>query len=119
SENSIRHLIRAGGRIGASFDVMLAILRTLAIFVGDLLKSRGRLLAENLFLRYQLIIARRRALSRPRLYGSERALLVWMTRVGALYASSIMSALGQKRTFRSAIALSDPRKRKTNVGYGP
>ena len=73
---------------------MLAILRTLAIFVGDLLKSRGRLLAENLFLRYQLIIARRRALSRPRLYGSERALLVWMTRVGALYASSIMSALG-------------------------
>jgi hypothetical protein len=35
-------------------DVMLAILRTLGIFVRDLLKSRHRLQAENLFLRHQL-----------------------------------------------------------------
>jgi hypothetical protein len=35
----------------ASSDVMLAILHVLGIFVCDLLKSRRRLQAENLFLR--------------------------------------------------------------------
>src|SRR5215475_999495 len=81
---------------------MLAIQHTLAIFVGDLLKSRGRLLAENLFLRYQLIIARRRALSQPRLYGSERALLVWMTRIGALYADHLQPEASARRCVASA-----------------
>jgi hypothetical protein len=60
---------------------MLAILRTLGIFVRDLLKSRHRLQAENLFLRHQLNIALRRAPPRPRLRGIDRALLVWMTGV--------------------------------------
>ena len=58
---------------------MLAILHAFAIFVCDLFKSRRRLQAENLFLRHQLNIALRRALPRPRLYGSDRTLLVWMT----------------------------------------
>ena len=58
---------------------MLAILQALGIFVCGLLKSRKRLQAENLFLRHQLNIALRRAPPRPRLYGSDRALLVWMT----------------------------------------
>jgi hypothetical protein len=43
---------------------MLAILHLLAMFVADLFKSRGRLEAENLFLRHQLNIALQRA---PRL----------------------------------------------------
>ena len=60
---------------------MLAILRALGIFVCDLLKSRHRLQAENLFLRHQLNIALRRAPPRPRLRGSDRALLVWMSRI--------------------------------------
>ena len=60
---------------------MLAILRALGIFVCDLLKSRHRLQADNLFLRHQLNIALRRAPSRPRLRGSDRALLVWMSRI--------------------------------------
>jgi hypothetical protein len=60
---------------------MLAILHSLGMFVADLFKSRCLLEAENLFLRHQLSIALRRAPPRLRLRGSDRALLVWMTRL--------------------------------------
>jgi hypothetical protein len=50
------------------------------MFVADLFKSRRKLEAENLFLRHQLNIALR-APPRRRLHGSDRALLVWITRV--------------------------------------
>src|SRR5450830_1651066 len=58
---------------------MFAILHALGMFVVDLFKSRWRLEAENLFLRHQLNIALRRAPTRFRLRGSDRALLIWMT----------------------------------------
>ena len=51
------------------------------MFVVDLFKSRSRLEAENLFLRHQLNIALRRAPPRVRLHGSDRTLLVWVTRI--------------------------------------
>ena len=60
---------------------MFAILHVLWVFVVDIFKSRRRLEAENLFLHHQLNIALRRAPPRLRLYGSDRALLVWMTRI--------------------------------------
>jgi len=60
---------------------MLAILHLLAMFVADLFKSRRRLEAENLFLRHQLNIALRLTPPRLRLRGSDRALLVWITRI--------------------------------------
>ena len=60
---------------------MLAILRLLAAFVANLFKSRRRLEAEILFLRHQLNIALRRRPARLPLRGSDRALLVWMTRL--------------------------------------
>ena len=60
---------------------MLAILSTLGMFIVDSFKSRRRLEAENLFLRHQLNIALRRVPSRLRMDGSDRALLVWMTRL--------------------------------------
>jgi transposase InsO family protein len=60
---------------------MVAILQALGIFVADMFKSRCRLQAENLFLRHQLNIALRRAPPRPRLCGSDRALLIWITRL--------------------------------------
>jgi hypothetical protein len=60
---------------------MLAILHSLGMLIVDLFKSRRRLEAENLFLRHQLSIALRRAPLRSRLRGSDRALLVWMTRL--------------------------------------
>ncbi len=60
---------------------MFAILHALGMFVADLFKSRSRLEAENLFLRHQLTIAMRRAPPRLRLRGSDRALLIWMTRL--------------------------------------
>ena len=59
---------------------MFAILRALGRFVTDLFKSRCRLEAENLLLRHQLTIALRRAPPRFRLFGSDRTLLVWITR---------------------------------------
>ncbi len=57
------------------------MLHALVILVADMFKSRRRLQAENLFLRHQLQIALRRAPPRPRLCGTDRALLVWLTRV--------------------------------------
>src|SRR2546427_4631656 len=51
------------------------------MFVIDFFKSPRRLEAENLFLRHQLSVALRRAPSRLPLRGSDRALLVWMTRL--------------------------------------
>ena len=60
---------------------MFALLHSLAMFVVDLFKPRRRLEVENLFLRHQLSIALRRAPPRLRLCGSDRALLVWMTRL--------------------------------------
>ena len=60
---------------------MFAILHALVIFVADMFKSRRRLEAENLFLRHQLNIALRRAPPRLRPRDSDRALLVWMTRI--------------------------------------
>jgi hypothetical protein len=60
---------------------MFVILHALGVLFCDLLKSRCRLQAENLFLRHQLNIALRRRGSQPRLHGSDRVLLVWMTRI--------------------------------------
>jgi len=60
---------------------MFVILHGLGMAVADIFKSRRRLEAENLFLRHQLNIALRRAPPRLRLHGSDRALLVWITRI--------------------------------------
>src|SRR5213078_522918 len=60
---------------------MFALLHSLTMFFINFFKSPRRLEAENLFLRHQLSIALRRAPSRLRLRGSDRALLVWMTRL--------------------------------------
>src|SRR6202162_6200130 len=60
---------------------MFVILHELRMFVTDMFKSRRRLEAENLFLRHQLNIALRRGPPRLRLHGSDRALLVWITRI--------------------------------------
>jgi hypothetical protein len=61
--------------------MMFAILHALGMFVTDLFKSRSWLEAEKLFLRHQLNVALRRAPSRLRLRSSDRALLIWLTRL--------------------------------------
>jgi hypothetical protein len=58
---------------------MLAFLQLLGRFVANLFRPQRRLEVENLFLRHQLNIALRGAPHRPRLRGSDRAVLVWMT----------------------------------------
>ena len=60
---------------------MFVILRALGMLAVDLFKSRSRLEAENLFLRHQLNIALRRAPPRLRLRGSDRALLILITKL--------------------------------------
>src|SRR5215468_10918069 len=60
---------------------MFALLHSLTMFVIDFFKSPRRLEVENLFLRHRLSIALRRAPPRLRLRGSDRALLVWLTRL--------------------------------------
>jgi transposase InsO family protein len=60
---------------------MLSIAHLLGTYVASLFKSRRRLEAENLFLRHQLNIALRRGPPGLRLRGSDRAVLVWMTRL--------------------------------------
>src|SRR5262245_12767830 len=61
--------------------MMFAILHSFVMFVIDFFKPPRRLEAENLFLRHQLSIALRRAPPRLRLRGSDRALMVWLTRL--------------------------------------
>jgi hypothetical protein len=61
--------------------VTFAILHALGMSAADLFKPRSWLEAENLFLRHQLNVAIKRAPSRFRLHGSDRALLVWITRI--------------------------------------
>jgi hypothetical protein len=58
---------------------MLACLQLLRMFVANLFRPRRQLEVENLFLRHQLNIALRGAAHRPRLRGSDRALLILMT----------------------------------------
>ena len=60
---------------------MFATFHLLGTFVANLFKSRRQLEVENLFLRHQLNIALRRAPHRLRLRGSDRILMVWMTRL--------------------------------------
>ena len=60
---------------------MLAILYAIGMFVADVVKSRSRLEAENVFLRHQLNLALRQKPFRIRLRDSDRALLVWMVRL--------------------------------------
>jgi len=68
---------------------MVAILHVLGMFIVDLFKPRGRLVAENLFLRHQLSMALRRAPPHLRLRGSDRALLVSMTRLWPRLLSTV------------------------------
>src|SRR5262249_8045798 len=72
----------SSSRIIAGSRTMFAVLHSLAMFVINFFKSPRRLEVENLFLRHQLSIALRRAPPRRRLRGSDRALLVWVTRLG-------------------------------------
>jgi len=59
---------------------MILVLRTLAIIVANLFKSRRRLEAENLWRRHQLNVALRRSPAHLRLSGIDRAVFVWLAR---------------------------------------
>jgi hypothetical protein len=81
---------------------MFAIIYLLGIFIADLLKSRRRLEVENLFLRHQLNIILRRPPQRLRLRGSDRALMVWMTRLWPSLLALARGDRSDKRRYQSA-----------------
>jgi hypothetical protein len=58
---------------------MVALLHLIGIFGANLFKPQRQDEVENLFLRHQLSIALRHAPNRPRLRGSDRALMAWLT----------------------------------------
>ena len=92
---------------------MFALLHSLTMFFIDFFKSPRRLEAENLFLRHQLSIALRRAPPRLRLRGSDRALLVWITRlwpslIGAAQVVQPETILRWHRAGFTAISLGFP-----------
>jgi hypothetical protein len=58
---------------------MLALLHLIGIFGANLFKPRRQLKIENLFLGHLLAIALRRVPHRPRLHGSDHALMAWLT----------------------------------------
>src|SRR3984893_2438922 len=97
---------------------MLVILHLAVMFVADIFKSRRRLEAENLFLRHQLNIALRRAPARLRLRGSDRALLVWMTRVwpSLLDVSQVVKPETILRWHRSGFKVLFSWKSRTRAG---
>jgi hypothetical protein len=100
---------------------MLAILRLLAVFVVDLFKSPRRLEAENLFLRHQLNIALRHRSTHLPLRGSDRALLVWMTRLWpsllgmaqVVEPATILRGIGRGS---GATGAGDPESRQDDLG---
>ena len=59
---------------------MRLLLHLLWITFGNLFKSRRRLAAENLVLRHQLNLVKRRLRKRIRFTGADRALFVWLYR---------------------------------------
>ena len=71
---------------------MIAILILLRSLLGSLFKSRARITAENILLRHQLNIARRRGPKRARLSNWDRWGLVWVYRIvpDALNAVSLV-----------------------------
>src|SRR6266436_4735830 len=60
---------------------MIALMRLVLAELVSLFKSRARLEAENLALRHQLIVLRRKMPRRVRLTNGDRALLVWLYRL--------------------------------------
>jgi transposase InsO family protein len=68
---------------------MLSIVELLMGRLASLMKSRRRLQAENLVLRHQLNILRRRASGRIRLSNTDRLVLVWLYRLCPMVVDAI------------------------------
>ena len=60
--------------MGKYFQILLLV-------VASALKSRGRLAAENLVLRQQVLVLRRKHRGRVKLCGLDRAILAWLSRI--------------------------------------
>src|SRR6202521_3363034 len=60
---------------------MVAFLSQLLLAIPSLFPRRARLEAENLLLRQQLVVLRRKSPTRVRLWNIDRLLLVWLYRL--------------------------------------
>jgi hypothetical protein len=68
---------------------MLGMVKLLLDWLASLVKSRRRLQAENLVLRHQLNILRRRSPVRMRLSNADRLLFVWLYRLCPTVADAV------------------------------
>ena len=71
---------RAGGRMAVKRP-MVAFLTQLLLAIQSRFTRRARLEAENLILRQQLVVLRRKSPTRVRLWNIDRLLLVWLYRL--------------------------------------
>jgi hypothetical protein len=60
---------------------MLKLMRSIVLVVARRLRSRAVVELENLALRHQLHVLRRRRPGRPRLFATDRLLWVWLYRI--------------------------------------
>ena len=60
---------------------MIHYIQVLLLILAATFKSRRRLAAENVVLRHQVLIIRRKHRGRVRLYGLDRGLLIWLSRL--------------------------------------
>jgi hypothetical protein len=76
-------------QIVSSWRLMLGLVELLLGWLTSLVKSRRRLRAENLVLRHQLNILRRRAARRVRLCDVDRLVFVWLCRLRPAVAHAV------------------------------
>jgi len=69
--------------MGKYFQILLLI-------VESAMKSRGRIAAENLVLRQQVLVLRRKHRGRVKLCGLDRAILAWLSRIVPAVADVIV-----------------------------
>ena len=86
---------------------MVAFLTQLLLAIRSRFTRRARLEAENLLLRQQLVVLRRKSPTRVRLWNIDRSLLVWLYRLYPLLLDAIIivpripqSILGRPPTWR-------------------
>ena len=69
---------------------MGAYFKTLLYILASAFKSQSRLAAENIALRYQVLVLKRKHRGRIRLRGLDRVILGWLARMGPAVADAII-----------------------------
>ena len=111
---------RAGGRMAVKRP-MVAFLTQLLLAIQSRFTRRARLEAENLILRQQLVVLRRKSPTRVRLWNIDRLLLVWLYRLYPSLLDAIIIVQSEavirwhRRGFPRLLALEVPPRRRPST----